>query len=176
MLVIELDINVAKAFGNLYRKRCVLVAVEDDKGNILTGAKPAFFPPTITRLLGGGVDEGEDVKRAAVRELSEELGVNVPEKQLVPLAQFNTSAKDATGKNFYNETFLYGVRIGNASYRPGDDVKQIIALTKSEILDLADAFEALLKSLWCRGEEGDFCWNDYGKLYSVIHRVAADRM
>ena len=176
MDVIELNINVIEAFGNLYRKRCVLVVVEDDQGRVLTGAKPAFFPPGITRLLGGGVDEGEDVQVAAARELDEELGVSLSESQLIPIAQFNTHAVDATGKEFYNETYLYGAHIGNASYRAGDDVKQIIALTKEELFALAHSFERLPESLWYRGNEGDFCWNDYGKLYSVIHNVAAEHM
>lgn len=176
MDVIDVNIEVVAAFGNLYRKRCVLIAVQDADGKILTGAKPSFFPPSITRLLGGGVDEGEDLELAAVRELSEELGVKVDVTQLMPLAQFNTHATDSTGKAFYNETYLYGVNIGDATYRPGDDVKQIIALSKDELYNLATAFEKLPTSLWYRGEEGDFSWEDYGKLYSQIHRVAADKM
>ena len=176
MEVVELKFDVVEAFGNLYRKKCVLIAVQDGEGNILTGAKPSFFPPSITRLLGGGVDEGEDVAIAATRELEEELGVTVTVDDLRPLAQFNTSATDATGKQFYNETYLYGVNIGDATYRPGDDVKQIIALSRDEMRELAHAFEKLPTCLWYRGDEGDFSWNDYGKLYSVIHRTAADKM
>lgn len=172
---IEINIDITEAFGNLYRKKCVLIAVKDADGNLLTGAKPAFFPPGITRLLGGGVDENEDVAVAAKRELEEELGVDVALNDLVPIAQFNTSAKDANGKEFYNETYLYGANIGDAEYRPGDDVKQIIKMSRQEMLLLADAFENLSKSLWYRGDEGDFSWHDYGKVYSVIHRVAAEK-
>lgn len=173
MDTIEINIDVVQAFGNLYRKKCVLIAVKDADGNILTGAKPAFFPPGITRLLGGGVDDGEDTLAAAKRELEEELGVAVALDDLSLVAQFNTNAKDSSGKEFYNETYLYSVNIGNASYRPGDDVKQIVKLSKQEMLSLADAFESLSANLWYRGEEGDFSWQDYGKLYSVIHRTAA---
>ena len=41
MKVININFDVTKAFGNLYRKRCVLIAVEDNGGKVLTGAKPA---------------------------------------------------------------------------------------------------------------------------------------
>jgi 8-oxo-dGTP pyrophosphatase MutT (NUDIX family) len=174
MDVITLNITVAEAFGNLYRKQCVLIAVKDSNGNILTGAKPSFFPPGITRLLGGGVDEGEDTRLAAVRELSEELDINITADQLTPIAQFNTSATDANGKEFYNETFLFGVSIDDTPYQPGDDVKQIMALSKDQMEALAQSFASLPESLWYRGSEGDFSWHDYGKLYSVIHHVAAE--
>lgn len=53
MKVIELNIEVDQAFGNLHRDRCVLIAVKDKDDKLLSGAKPGFFPPTITRLLGG---------------------------------------------------------------------------------------------------------------------------
>lgn len=175
MDIIDLNIKVDQAFGNLYRKQCVLIAVKDGSGKILTGAKPAFFPPGITRLLGGGVDEGEDVLLAASRELEEELGVTISPEQFTPLAQFNTSAIDTAGKEFYNETFLFGANIEDSAYRPGDDVKQIIALSTEEISALAEAYENLPVSLWYRGNEGDFSWHDYGKLYSVIHKITADK-
>ena len=174
MDVIYVNIRVDQAFGNLYRKRCVLIAVKGGDGKILTGAKPAFFPPGITRLLGGGVDEGEEVEQAASRELNEELGVVISVDRLVPLAQFNTSAIDKDEREFYNETFLFGVDIGEAAYRPGDDVKQIVAASKEELNALATAYGELPPSLWYRGSEGDFSWHDYGKLYSIIHRTASN--
>ena len=61
MKVIELNIEVDQAFGNLHRDRCVLIAVKDKDDKLLSGAKPGFFPPTITRLLGGGLDKGENL-------------------------------------------------------------------------------------------------------------------
>lgn len=174
MDVINLDITVTKPFGNLCRKQCVLIAARDSNGNTLTGTKPSFYPPGITRLLGGGVDEGEDVRVAAVRELSEELGISISEDQLTLIAQFNTNATDVDGDTFYNETFLFGVDIGDTPYQPGDDVKQIVALSKNEMKALAQSFANLPESLWYRGGEGDFSWHDYGKLYSKIHHVAAE--
>jgi ADP-ribose pyrophosphatase YjhB (NUDIX family) len=173
---IDLKLKVEAAFGNLYRDQCVLIAAINENGQILTGAKPNFFPPGITRLLGGGVNRGEGINDAAVREMSEELGVSLEVKDLIPLAQFNTHAEDSSGKTFYNETYLYAAKIGNASYKAGDDVKHIIVLNTDEMRELGNAYENLPQCLWYRGEEGDFSWNDYGKLYSVIHTTTANKI
>ncbi|OGZ27960.1 MAG: hypothetical protein A2365_02815 [Candidatus Nealsonbacteria bacterium RIFOXYB1_FULL_40_15] len=84
MNYIKLNIKVQKAFGNLYRKKLALIAVQDLEGNILVGSKPNFYPEGISRLLGGGVKNGEDKKRGALRELEEELGVIATINELVP--------------------------------------------------------------------------------------------
>ncbi|OGM76171.1 hypothetical protein A2188_00740 [Candidatus Woesebacteria bacterium RIFOXYA1_FULL_43_9] len=73
MNYIKLNIKVQKAFGNLYRKKLALIAVQDLEGNILVGSKPNFYPEGISRLLGG-----------ALRELEEELGVIATINELVP--------------------------------------------------------------------------------------------
>lgn len=174
MKLIELNIEVDQAFGNLHRDRCVLIAVKDKDDKLLSGAKPGFFPPTITRLLGGGLDKGERPEAAAIRELSEELGVELSVEDLEPIAKFITNAVDRDGKEYKNETYLYGAKLKDQKYRPGDDVKQIITLSKDETLQLADSFESLPACLWYIGEEGDFSWSDYGKMYGPIHRVAVE--
>ena len=143
MKVIELNIEVEQAFGNLYRDRCVLIAVKDKDGKLLSGAKPGFFPPAITRLLGGGIDNGEQPEAAAIRELSEELGIELSVEDLEPIAEFITNAVARDGKEYKNETYLYGAKLKGRKYRPGDDVKQIISLSKDETLRLADLFESL---------------------------------
>ena len=73
----SIKIKISKPFGNLYRNRCVLVAAFDDSHNLLLGAKPDFYPPGIVRLLGGGVDEGENIKDAACLLFLELSGVAV---------------------------------------------------------------------------------------------------
>ncbi|PID99095.1 hypothetical protein CSA80_03195 [Candidatus Saccharibacteria bacterium] len=131
----------------------------------------------MTRLLGGGVDDGEDVEVAAVRELEEELGVKVSPDDLELITRFDTHAVDTAGREFDNQTYLFSVDVANKPYRPGDDVEQIAALSKVEMYELADRFEQLPADLWHDSvEEGRFSWYDYGQMYSVIHRVAADAM
>ena len=172
----ELRITVKKAYGNLYRKQCTLVAVENEAGKILIGAKPYFYPPTIARMLGGGVDEDEEVDVALVRELSEELGVTLDRSDFTPLIKFNTYATDETGKEFHNQTFVYHAKIGNQKYQAGDDVKFILELTADELYHLGGHYEELPETLWYKGPEGEFCWADYAKMYGPIHKMTAEKI
>jgi len=172
----DLKITVKKAFGNLYRKQCTLVAVENEAGKILIGAKPYFYPPNIARMLGGGVDEGEEVEVALIRELREELGVTLDKSSFTPLIELNTYATDEEGKEFHNQTFIYHAKIGNQTYQAGDDVKSIIGLTMDELYQLGERYEELPDTLWYKGPEGEFCWADYAKMYGPVHKLTAEKL
>lgn len=152
----------------------MLIAAQDNDGNILIGAKPYFFPPTISRLLGGGVDEGESFEQAALRELEEELGIKIESDELTPLVLFETTATDEDGKEYYNETAIFQANIGDQSYRAGDDVKQIIKMTPDEVFELGERYEQLPDVLWYNGEEGLYAWADYAKLYGPVHKITAE--
>jgi len=176
MKQIKLDLDIKHPFGNLYRKACVLVAVGDSEGRILVGAKPYMFPPSIVRLLGGGVDTGESIELAAVRELNEETGVNVMPEALVPLARFDVKATDETGKVYEHQTHLYYVDIQDQKFQASDDVKQIVLLSVDELDELGDRYDELPDTLWYNGSEGLYSWADYAKMYGPIHHHAAQEI
>lgn len=171
---INLDIKVEKPFGNLFRKKVALIVVENADGEFLVGTKPYQYPPTITRLLGGGVDEGESEVAAAVRELSEELGVTLDASQLTPLLVVAVNAEDAEGKSYTHETHIYYTNIGNAEYEPGDDIKVIVKLSLDELYALGEVYDNLPETLWYNGSEGLYSWRDYGKLYGPVHKLASE--
>lgn len=170
MKVIELNVNVEKPFGNLFRKECVLLAVFDHENKLLLGEKPLFYPPTITRLLGGGVGEDENPRHAAIRELVEELNVEITENDLEELASFAIHAADSEGASYSNTTYLYSVHIGNQEYSAGDDVKSIGRFGQDDLRMLVKNYEGLSKALWYKGVEGEFSWYDYAQVYGPIHK------
>lgn len=170
----DLEFTVVKPFGNLFRGRTVLVAVQTDDGKILLGAKEHFYPPTIVRLLGGGVDDGETFERAAKRELQEELGVVAP--ALTPLTLFNIRATAEDGKVYTHQTATFLARIGGAEYRAGDDVSHIVPMTLSGLDILADRYNSLHPTLWRVVDEGNYAWADYGKMYGPIHKIVAQHI
>lgn len=169
MKTVELSIEVEKPFGNLFRKVCVLVAVYDHEGNLLLGGKPHFYPPTITRLLGGGMDTDEAPRQAAIRELTEELGVVVAANDLKEIASFTTNAVDNEGNAYNNTTYLLSTHIGKKEYIAGDDVKFITKLSKLDLRRLVNSYNNLSKALWYKGNEGEFSWYDYAQVYAPIH-------
>jgi ADP-ribose pyrophosphatase YjhB (NUDIX family) len=172
----KLIFTVDKPFSNLFREKCVLIAVQNAEGKVLLGAKSYFYPPTISRLLGGGVDEGETFAQAAARELEEELGVRVEADQLAPLVLFETVATDAEGKEYRNQTAVFAADIGAQPYRAGDDVSSIIKMTPDELYQLGERYEQLPETLWYNGEEGLYAWADYAKLYGPAHKVVAEKI
>lgn len=165
----SIKIEISKPFGNLYRDRCVLVAAFDDKHNLLLGAKPDFYPPGIVRLLGGGVDEGENIKDAACRELLEETGVAVHKDKIHIKTKFSIRAIDCDGNAYNNDTYLVCANIESTPVNPGDDVKQIIKYKSQDLERLIDNYRRLSPSLWYKGAEGEFSWYDYAQVYAVIH-------
>ncbi|MEI6054019.1 MAG: NUDIX hydrolase [Candidatus Saccharibacteria bacterium] len=176
MTVVNLKYDVIQPFGNLFRKKCVLVAVENDKGQILVGPKSYMYPPTIDRLLGGGVDDGEDLKSAAVREMYEELNIVIKESDLIPLTSFVSDVTDEEGHSYHNETYVYYVNIGDRPYKASDDISSVVALTKEGLSQLGDRYNSLPKHLWYKGEEGAYSWADYAKLYGPVHKTIAKEL
>lgn len=170
----EITIDIVKAFGNLYRPKSVLVVVQNELGEILLGSKPNYYPPTISRLIGGGVDADEDSRYAAVRELSEELNITVAPDMLEGVGQFGVHATDASGRELDSDIYVYYVNIGRLPYAAGDDVGLIEKFTPEEVKGLADRYGELPENLWYKGEEGEFSWQDYGKVYSFIHNEAVN--
>jgi len=176
MSVIELHISIKKAFGNLHRKQCVLVAVQNDSGNILVGAKSNFYPPSITRLLGGGVYDGESTEVAAVREMHEELNITLQPSDLTHLITFDTYATDQTGQAFHNQTHVYHVKVVGQTYKAGDDITAIVELTVDDLYELGERYAALPDTLWYKDSKNEFCWADYSKMYAPIHKMTADKI
>ena len=170
--VFKKEFKIEEAFGNLYRAETVLIIVKNSRGQFLLGSKPNFFPPTITRLLGGGVHEGETPLQAAQRELEEELGVKIEINNLSDIAKIEISAVDNASKIFLTSIYLVNVISPIDKYKPGDDVKFIDNLSTKEMVELIRNYRNLSPSLWYKGEEGEFCWKDYGTIYGYIHEIA----
>lgn len=158
-------------FGNLYRKGSVVIGVRDGQGKIILGAKNGFYPPTISRLLGGGIHEGETAEEAAQRELAEELNITTANNELIPVAKLAVTADDQAGNHYATTIWVYYLEIGDAPVRAGDDVTNLVYATTQQLKELADAYDALPETLWYKGTGGEFCWADYGKLYGKVHRI-----
>lgn len=169
----NLTIEVEKPFGNLFRERHVLIAVMDKDGHILVGAKPDFLPIGITRLLGGGVKTEEPIE-SAIRELEEELNIQVKQKDLKQIFTVKLHAVDKAGHNYNTTTYVYVFYLNSDEYKAGDDVSEIVKLDLNDLLDLSNKYQSFDNNDWYKGIEGEHKWLDYGKLYAPIHKWVYD--
>lgn len=176
MKTYRLKVKIQKAFGNIARKRHVLIICRDTTGKFLLGHKPHFYPQGIYRLIGGGVEKDEKPKQAAIRELKEELGIGVKENRLMPLAKVIVDA--ATRDQTYNLiTNLYFLQLMPDEIKPGSDLIEVVRLTLKDLSGLADRFESLDENLCFKSEDGySHSWGDYGRVYGPIHRIVYEEL
>lgn len=60
--------------SNLCYRPCVGIALFNKKGQVFVGER--IDTPNAWQMPQGGIDEGEDIERAALRELKEEIGTD----------------------------------------------------------------------------------------------------
>lgn len=172
---IELKFDlVAEPFENLkYRDRTVLVLCRDGKGNFLLGSKAKFFPKDIVRMLGGGVDKGESVIGAAIREIKEETGVVATPDEMVEIAEIKVEGT-YSGATYHHTVFVCFLNSAKDDYLAGDDVEEIIKYTEKEYRALIKRYAELRDDNIFHFKDVTFSWGDYGKVYGFIHQVALD--
>jgi len=164
---------VAEPFDNLrYRDRTVLIMCRDCKGKFLLGSKGDLYPKGIVRLIGGGVDKEESVHEAAIREIKEEMGIDIDESDLIDLVEVKVQGRYQD--QIYNTSvFVCFLESTKDDYVAGDDVHEIVSFTESEYRQLIRNFMALEDT---KDARIGFSWKDYGKVYGFIHQAAIDEV
>ncbi|MFA6295131.1 MAG: NUDIX hydrolase [Candidatus Paceibacterota bacterium] len=163
---------ISNPIGNLYRKRHVLVLVIDKDSNFILGKKKGFYPDHVARMLGGGIEENEDPKIAAKREIEEELLVNISVESFNELCSVVTQASTSEGY-MEMQTWIYSVRLPNLVYvKPSDDITGIQVFTLEQYENLVKDIEDLSGEFVT--DKFSFFWADWGKIYGPIHKYALE--
>ena len=174
---IDLKFNLsASPFENLrYRDRTVLILARDQMGKYLMATKK-FYPNGIYRLLGGGVDDNEDILSAAQRELAEETGIRPHLDQFVPLNEIFIEGTH-NGDIHTLIVFVYFVQLDKDDAVAGDDVADIARMTKDEYDKNTDKLLNLPLDLYQENSGGEkYSWGDYGKVYGFIQARAMEEI
>lgn len=168
----QLHLNVNEFPPVLQRGHHVLVFLQNSAGEYILANKD-IYPKGISRMLGGGMDKGEDPAVAASRELEEETGLKVPPAELTPLIQFTAHITDATDDHVTFITYLYYYNIGEQIITPQDDIKGVTTLSEEKYFELLHRYEQLPKTI---DEKRGFAWYDYGQFYGFVHRAAINEL
>lgn len=105
----------------------IIVRTRDGIALVLRGSEPYKDHWAIP---GGGVELGETLKEAAVRETREETGVDVPLDSLHLLGVYSRPDRDPRGHCI---TMAYVAKSYDGDFRAGSDAKEIGVFKMSEL-------------------------------------------
>jgi 8-oxo-dGTP pyrophosphatase MutT (NUDIX family) len=171
MQEIVIDLKLATLPPIMLRGQHALIVVTDNEKKFVLGVKK-FYPEGIYRLVGGGIEEGEEPLPAAIRELQEELGVTAAAEEFTMLAKIiaNIDA-DSHSERVQFVTYLFHYKTGSHLY-PSSDLDGVVRFSKENMAALIKRYQLLSPEI---DSEKGFAWADYGQLYSQIHQIALDK-
>lgn len=107
---------------DIYKAAGIII---EDRKLLFTRAKDMdfFIDP------GGKIEEGETAKQALVRELKEELGIDVDEADLEPFDEFVAEAANHKGKSVNMQAFI--VKKWKGTIQPSAEIEELRWLTSN---------------------------------------------
>lgn len=168
----HLHLNVIEFPPSFKRGELALILLKNSSGQYVLGNKD-IYPKGISRIVGGGIETGEDPATAAARELQEETGLVAQPKDLTGLARVEARITNATDEHVTFITHVFFYNLGEQIITPQDDVKSAALLDEERYFELLHRYENLPKTL---DEKFGFAWFDYGQLYAFIHRLAINEV
>lgn len=152
-------------FNAMDRYGEVCMVIRRPGGRLLT-AKKTFYPVGAYRLLTGGINFGEKVLGAILREAHEETGLDVVVRRFLAAVAYHVPGKQRPV--FYTFAFLLDEAGGVlASQDPGEHLEYFREITPDELPERAEFFSRLTPgySAYLRGNLAD-----WGQFRAVIHR------
>jgi ADP-ribose pyrophosphatase YjhB (NUDIX family) len=167
-LVRTVDLTASKRFDPLsktdrYGEVCMVIRRKNDR--LLTMSK-TFYPPNAYRLPTGGINYGEAIFDALLRETQEETGLEVAVRRFLAVAAYRITGLDEQ-PSFYTFAFLLDELGG--SPQAADEDEQIEDFREILPQDLP----ALASTLAQLGSEDSDAiggrWSDWGLFRAAIH-------
>ena len=141
------------AYNNGLWRRTVSCWLINEKGELLLQKRTAnkLRNPNKWSKTGGQVDCGEEVEDAIFREVKEELGIEIPKKQIKVIGVYK---KDGKNKRFaYNFIFIVNYKIDDYTLQK-EEVADVKYVTIEEIEQLRKNND--LNYTFCNWSDEDF--------------------
>jgi ADP-ribose pyrophosphatase YjhB (NUDIX family) len=175
-LVRNIDLGQTSQFDPInkndrYGEVCMVVRRRN--GRLLT-MKKTFYPTGAYRLLTGGINHGEAVFAALLRETHEETGLEVAVQRFLVAAAYLTAAKGVQPV-FYTFAFLLDEIGGTLGAIDEDErVEAFLEIEPAQLPERAAFLEQLDGPRFSREIDGN--WGDWGKFRAPVHRLVWERL
>ncbi len=158
----------------------VCMVVRRPNGQLLT-ARKTFYPGNAYRLLTGGIEHGEPIFDALLRETEEETGLEVEVRRFLAVIGYTlepTKAKATRPQNrthtFHTFAFLLDELGGTlACYDPDERVEDFREVSVDELPVMAQHLRQLGQDF---DPEIHGRWRDWGRFRAVIHDVVHETL
>jgi 8-oxo-dGTP pyrophosphatase MutT (NUDIX family) len=145
----------------------VCMVVRRPSGRLLTMTK-TFYPRGVSRLPTGGINHGEPILAALLRETLEETGLQVELQRFLAAVAYHTGNVQGAPV-FYTFAFLLdevGGTLGTS-----DEAERVEAFYEVEPTSLPELAARLEQVEDTYSTEIDGRWRDWGYFRAVIHRM-----
>lgn len=149
----------------------VCMVVRRPNGRLLTMIK-TYYPRGAYRLLTGGIDHGEAIFDALLRETTEETGLKVTVNRFLAAVAYRMAGKELP--RFYTFAFLLdevGGTLGVVD--EGEQVEDFREIEPDGLPVMADSLEHISTNY---SKKIDGVWRDWGHFRAVIHRLVYEAM
>jgi ADP-ribose pyrophosphatase YjhB (NUDIX family) len=155
----------------------VCMVIRRPSGRLLTFRKD-IYPEGVFRLLTGGINHGEGVQAALLREVEEETSLTVALSRLMAVIGYSapgTPAEACASPPFAFYTFAFLLDELSGSLAAQDLAERVEAFRDVEPAELPD-LAAYLEGLEEREDRAiGGSWRSWGRFRAVVHRVLADQ-
>lgn len=167
----RVDVSIDDSFGDPIRRRDrfgeVCMVIRRPNGRLLLSIK-TFYPRGAYRLPTGGIDHGEGVLDALVRETREETGLQTAVRRFLARIAYAPRARPGAAPVFHTFAFLLDELGGELGIDPLEQMEAWREADPAELPAVADFLDDL-RTPGTLDIGGD--WRAWGRFRAVVHRA-----